>query len=93
MFTSKLGGCALGMRDLNNATTSFSHDATNAQAKNLADSTLTFFQSAYDPADVGLNVTAFFWWDGVQWQLGHSAIYDARPYCQTFGSDSYPKKM
>jgi hypothetical protein len=93
VFTSKLGGCALGIRDLNNASTRFTHDATNNQAKNLAGAAVTFFQNAYDPNDVGMNVTAFFWWDGAQWQLGQSAIYNAHYQTQTFGADKYPRKM
>jgi hypothetical protein len=95
VFTSMLGGCALGIRDLNKAQTTFTHDAIGRQAKNLAGSAVTLMPSAYDPSGSGLNVTAFFWWDGTRWQLGRSATYDAHGLCQTFGdvADKYPKKM
>lgn len=95
VFTSMLGGCALGIRDLNSAQTTFTHDATGKQAQHLANAAVTLFPSAYDPSGAGVNVTAFFWWDGTRWQLGQSSSYDAHGLCQTFGkvADKYPKKM
>lgn len=94
VFTSMLGGCGLGIRDPKKAQTTFTHDATSKQARNPTNE-LTLSPSTYDPSDSGVNVTAFFWWDGTQWQLGKSATYDAHGLCQTFGdvADKYPRKM
>lgn len=95
VFTSKLGGCALGMSDLNNPTATFTHDATNHQARNLQGAALTLFPNSYDPHDDGINVTAFFWWDAKagQWNLGRSATYNAHFRTQDIGQDKYPAKL
>jgi hypothetical protein len=93
VFTSKLGGCAIGIQHLNMATTTFSHDATSQQTANLGQAAVTLFHAAYDPNDTGMNVSAFFWWDGAQWRMGRSATYNAHYHCQPFGADKYPKKM
>lgn len=93
VFTSMLGGCSVGMQHLNTATTTFSHDATSYQQANLGQAAVTLFHAAYDPNDTGVNVSAFFWWDGTQWQVARSATYNAHFHCQTFGGDQYPKKL
>ena len=91
VFTSKLGGCSLGMQHSNVATTTFSHDATSNQTANLGQATLR--HATYDPNDTGVNVSAFFWWDGAQWRGGRTTTYNAHYHTQTFGADKYPKKM
>lgn len=95
VFTSKLGGCGLGIRDLNNAQTAFTHDATGNQANNLGGCAVALPGNSYDPTDSGINLTAFFWWNGTKWQLGRSATYNAHGLSQSLGgvADKYPKKM
>jgi hypothetical protein len=42
-----------------------------------------------------MNVTAFFWWNGTQWQVGKSATYDAQGGTGqklVHGDDEYPYK-
>ncbi|GLQ93083.1 hypothetical protein [Dyella acidisoli] len=89
VFTSKLGGCALGIKEGKKADTKFAHDASYKQEKNLTGWDLPLFQKTYDPADRGLNVTAFFWWDGKDWSIGKSAIYDADGRGQRIHGEEY----
>lgn len=93
LFTSKLGGCALGMKDARQATTTFFHDATGNQGANLAQAAVSLSPASYDPKDTGKNVTAFFWWNGAQWQVAQSATYNAHGLMQTIGNEKYPKKL
>lgn len=93
VFTSKLGGCALAVKDAKQPKTTFYHDATANQAKNLGQAAVTLFPAAYDPKDAGKNVTAFFWWNGTQWQVAQSLTYNAHGLTQKIGSDQYPQKL
>lgn len=102
VFTTRLGGCAVGIRDLNSADTIFSHDArsSNQQKNHLADYAVKLLPGQYDPVGESsfdapsINVTAFFWWNGTKWQLGQSATYDAQEAGQKLvhADDKYPLK-
>ena len=93
VFTSKLGGCALGIKDQGDARTEFAHDATDNYVQHLDGWDLTLFRGAYDPNESGMNVTAFFWWNGTGWNLGQSKIYNAHYRRQKFNENEYPQAM
>jgi len=94
VFTSRLGGCALAIGDRNSANTTFTHDAQErGQLAKLGPNALSFRDGDRGYPTGGINVTAFFWWTGSQWNLGISKPYNALPINQAIGSDNYPKPL
>ncbi len=94
VFTSRLGGCAIAIGDRNSASTTFTHDARErGQLPNLGPNALSFRDGDRGYPTGGINVTAFFSWNGSQWNLGYSKPYNALPFNQVIGADNYPKAM
>lgn len=95
IFTTKLGGCGLGLRNATSATTDFSHDATAEQATNMAGWGVTLLASDYDPTGSGRNFTGFCWWKDGRWRIATSAVYDSSGSKQVFEKirgDQYPTR-
>lgn len=106
VFTSRLGGCAVGIRDLNSAETLFVHDADTAavQKAHLKNFAVKLMPGEYDPQGESggfdnvseTNISAFFWWDKNEWHRGFSKTYnteeDGLSQTLVHADDKYPKK-
>lgn len=73
IFTDRLGGCSIGIKEINEASTTFIHDP------NEEPGWVNEYQLHLSPAEYGnktnVNTTGIAYWDGNKWDIVHCNPY------------------